>query len=96
MTLDLIKNLEKNLTVGKKVLVLAERLRKKDAPGNLYKSTTKNTPFFNRNEVFIVRQVVPTDGTYYYWILKTTDGDKVIDNRFLRLELFALKNQFDE
>ena len=65
--LDLIKNLEKKLcsplTVGEKVLVLAERLRKKDAPGNLYKSTTKNTPFFNRNEVFIVRKVVPTDDT---------------------------------
>ena len=52
--------------VGEKVLVLAERLRKKDAPGNLYKSTTENTPFFNRNEVFIVRKVVPTDDTYYY------------------------------
>ena len=101
MTLDLIKNLEKKLrsplTVGEKVLVLTERLRKKDAPGgNLYKSTTKNMPFFNRNEVFIVRKVVPTDDTYYYWISKTTDGDKLIDNRFLRQELFALKNQFDE
>ena len=100
MMLDLIKNLEKNfavhLPVGKKVLVLAERLKKKDAPGNLYKSTTENTPFIHRNEVFIVRKVVLTDYTYYYWILKTTDGDKLIDNRFLREELFALKNQFDE
>ena len=84
------------MTVGKKVLVLAERLTKKDAPGNLYKSTTKNTRFFNRNEVFIVRKVVPTDDTYYYWISKTTDGDKLIGNRFLRQELFALKYQFDE
>ena len=84
------------MTVGKKVLVLAERLRKKVAPSNLYKSTTKNTPFFNKNEVFIVRKVVPTDDTYYYWISKTTDSDKLIDNRFLRQGLFALKNQFDE
>ena len=90
------KKLRSPLTVGKKNLVLAERLRKKDAPGNLYKRTTKNMPFFNRNEVFIVRKVVPTDDTYYYWISKTTDGDKLIDNRFLRQELFALKNQFDE
>ena len=90
------KKLRSPLTVGEKVLVLAERLRKKNAPGNLYKSTTENTPFFNRNEVFIVRKVVPTDDTYYYSILKITDGDKLIDNRFLRQELFALKNQFDK
>ena len=62
------KKLRSPLTVGEKVLVLAERLRKKDALGNLYKSTTKNTPFFNRNELFIVRKVVLIDNTYYYWI----------------------------
>ena len=84
------------MTVGEKVLVLTERLRKKDAPGNLYKSTTENMLFLNRNEVFIVRKVVPTDDTYYYWISKTTDRDKLIDNRLLRQELLALKNQFDE
>ena len=89
------KKLRSPLTVGEKVLVLAERLRKKDAPGNLYKRTTENTPFLNRNEVFIVRKVLLTDDTYYYWISKTTDGDKLIDNKFLRQELFALKNQFD-
>ena len=76
------KKLSSPLTVGKKVLVLVERLRKKDAPRNLYKSTTENTPFFNRNEVFIVRKVVLADDTYYYWISKTTDGDKLINNRF--------------
>ena len=80
--------------VGEKVLVLAERLRKKDAPGNLYKSTTKNTPFFNRNELFIVRKVVPVNNTYY--CISKTGGSKLISNKFLRQELFAIKNQFDE
>ena len=89
------KKLRSPLMVGKKVLVLAERLRKKDAPGNLYKSTTENTPFFNRNELFIVRKVVPVDNTYYYWISKTGDS-KLISNKFLRQELFAIKDQFDE
>ena len=89
------KKLNSPLTVGEKVLVLAERLRKKDAPGNLYNSTTKNTPFLNRNELFIVRKVVLIDNTYYYWISKTGDS-KLISNKFLRQELFAIKNQFDE
>ena len=89
------KKLCSTLTVGEKVLVLAERLRKKDAPGNLYKSTTENTLFFNRNELFIVSKVVPVDNTYYYWISKMGDS-KLINTKFLRQELFAIKNQFDE
>ena len=82
------------LIVGEKVLVLAERLKKKDAPGNLYKSTTENIPFFNRDQIFIVRKVLLTENSYHYLISKMTDG-KIINNKFLRQELFALKNQFN-
>ena len=82
------------LVVGKKVLVLAERLRKKDASGNLYKSTTENISFFNREEIFIVRKVFLKEDSYNYWISKTADGE-IINKRFLWQELFALKNQFD-
>ena len=91
------KQLREPLTVGERVLVLAERLKKKDAPGSLFKSTTENIPFFNRNEIFIVRKVLPIDkdhSSYNYWISKS-DEDKIIDKRFLRQELFALKNQFE-
>ena len=45
------KKLRSPLTVGEKVLVLAERLRRKDASGNLYKSMTENVSFFNREEI---------------------------------------------
>ena len=90
------KKLCSPLTVGEKVLVLAEWLRKKTLQVIYIKAQRKIHHFFNRNEVFIVRKVVLTDNTYYYWTSKTTDGDKLIDNRFLRQELFALKNQFDE
>ena len=54
-----------------------------------------NTPFFNINKLFIVRKVVPVDNTYYYWISKIDDS-KLINNKFLRQELFAIKNQFEE
>ena len=82
------------LMVGKKVLALAERLKKKDAPGNLYKSTTENMSFFNREQIFILRKVVPWDDSLDYWISKTEDSE-IIDKWFLRQELFALKNQFE-
>ena len=91
------KQLREPLTVGERVLVLADRLKKKDAPGSLFKSTTENIPFFNRNEIFIVRKVLPIDNnhsSYNYWISKSGE-DKIIDKRFLRQELFALKNQFE-
>ena len=36
------RKLREPLNIGKKVLVLAERFKRKDAPGRLYKSTTQN------------------------------------------------------
>ena len=39
--------------LNEKVLVLAERLKKKNVPGNLYKAATDNMPFFNRDRIFI-------------------------------------------
>ena len=80
--------------MGEKVLVLAKRLKKKkDATGLLFKSTTENIPFFNKKDFFIVRRVLPIRGNFYYWLSKSGE-DKRIDKRFLRQELFALKNQF--
>ena len=40
------------LNLDEKVLILAERLKKKDAPGNLYKASTENMLFFKRNRIF--------------------------------------------
>ena len=85
------KKLRSPLTIGEKVLVLAKRLRKKDAPGSLYKNMTENISFFNREEIFIVRKVLLQENSYNYWISKTADN-KIINKRFLRQELFALKN----
>ena len=42
------------LNLGKKALLLAERLKKKDAPGNLYKAPTENMPFLNKNRIFTI------------------------------------------
>ena len=88
------KKLYSSLTVGEKVLLLAERIRKKDAPGNLYKSTTENISFFNRDEIFTVKKVLLKEDSYNYWISKTADGD-IINKKILRQKLFALKYQFD-
>ena len=80
------------LNLDKKVLVLAQRLKKEDAPGNLYKASTDNMPFFNRDRTFtIYKRAKLNNSTYLYWVGE--DGKK-INGRFLRQELFALNNQF--
>ena len=48
------RTLRSPLNLEEKVLVLAERLKKKDAPGNPYKASTENMPCFNRNIIFII------------------------------------------
>ena len=48
------KRLRDPLEVGEKVLVLTKRLRKKDVPERLYKSTTENKNFFNRERTFTI------------------------------------------
>ena len=42
------------LNLSEKVFVLTERLKKKDALNKLFKASTKNMPFFNRNRFFTI------------------------------------------
>ena len=70
------RKLRSPLNVNEKVLILAERLKKKDASGNLYKASTDNIPFFNRNIIFtIYKRVKLNNGTFLYWLEE--DGRKI-------------------
>ena len=61
------RTLRSPLNLSEKVFVLAERLKKKDAPSKLYKASTKNMPFFNRNRVFsIYKRAKLNNGSYLY------------------------------
>ena len=62
-------------------------------PGVFCKSTTENKSFFNRDEIFFIRRIAFIHDSYNYWISKTVNGE-IINKRFLRQELFALKEQF--
>ena len=86
------RTLTSPLNLEEKVLVLAERLKTKDVPWNLYKACTENMPLFNRDRIFtIYKRSKLKNGIYLYWVEE--DGKK-INSRFLRPELFALNNQF--
>ena len=86
------RKLRELLEINEKVLILAERIKKKDAPGFLFKSTTQNIPFFNKKEIFTIRKYNLVDNVYNYWIKK--ENNQNIDKRFIREELFALENNF--
>ena len=88
------RKLRSPLNLDEKVLVLAKRLRKKHAPGILYKASTDNIPFFNRERIFtIYKRVMLNNGTYLYWVEEKIEK---IDGRLLRQELFALNCQFEK
>ena len=81
------------LNIGEMVLVLSERLKKKDAPGKLYKASTQNKTFYNKDKVFIIRKGLKSlDNVWYYWISEA--NKKIIGSRFKGQELFALKEQW--
>ena len=57
------------LEVEENVLVLAISLRKKDALGTLYKSTTENKTFLNRDKTFTISKRLKLNNcTYLYWL----------------------------
>ena len=92
--IDVKKRLRECLDIDKKVLVLGERLRNKDAPGRLYKSTTENKCFFNRDKNFTISaRSELSNSIYLYWL---NEKERKIKGRFLRQKLLALKNQFVE
>ena len=85
------KRLRENLSIGEKVYILAERIKKKSAPGNFYKQLVQNISYFNKDTVFTIRKIQTIDDIMYYWV-KSPLAE--LSKRFQRSELFALKSNF--
>ena len=85
------KKLRQRLDVGERVYVLAESIKKKSAPGKFYKETVQNISYFNKETVYVVRERKKIDDINYYWIKSPLTNVK---KRFVRSELFALKDNF--
>lgn len=88
------RTLRQSLDIDALFYVLAERLKKKDAPGKLYKNTIENTIFFNKNQFLVAwERVKIKEGDHYYWMSKGIK-EQIIGNKFLRQDLFTLNSQF--
>ena len=65
------------LDVGGKVLILAERIKKKSAPSKFYKEIVQNISYFNKKILFTIRNKQKIDKKTYYWVKNTKDLKKV-------------------
>ena len=85
------KKLRENLNIGERVYVLAERIKKKSAPGKFYKQSVQNIKFFNKDTVYTIRKKQMIEGIRYYWV-KNPIAD--LPKPFSRSEIFALRSNF--
>ena len=86
-----IRKLRENLNIGEEVLVLAERIKKKSAPGKCYKQSVETICDFNIEKTFSIRKKKKINKIDYYW-LKNLQTNRNLTKRFQRTELFAIKN----
>ena len=60
--------MREELSIDEKVFVLAERIKKKSAPGKFYKQSVQNISYFNKEKTFIIRAIQTIDKIKYYWL----------------------------
>ena len=89
------KQLREDLSIGEKVYVLAERIKKKSAPGKFYKQSVQNISYFNKEKIFTIRAIQTIDTIPYSWP-KNSETNRKVAKRFSRTELFALRNNFTQ
>ena len=69
------------------MLVLAEGIQNKSAPGKFYKQSVQNISYFNKEKTFSSRKKQKIDKINYYW-LTDLQNNKKLTKRFL----YLLKN----
>ena len=78
------KQLRTGLSIGERVYVLAERIKKKSASGKFYKQSVQNISYFNREKMFGNRAKQTIDKITYYW-LKNSETNRKVVKRYLLL-----------
>ena len=79
--------------ISEKVLILASRIKKKDAPGRFYKQSVQNISYFNKERTFMIRKKQPIDVITFCWLTNVQNSQKV-PKRFQRNELFTIRGNF--
>ena len=64
------RKLLKNLAVGEKVLILAEKIKKKSAPRKFPKKLFKSYNTLTKKAVFTIKSKQQIDKKAYFWLKK--------------------------
>ena len=84
------KKLRVPLEIGKDVLLLSSRIKKKSDRRKFYKSSVDNKSFFNIKTIFtIIKKSNIDDNKTFYWI-KNEENNKKVLFRVMQEEIFAL------
>ena len=62
------KKLKKDLMIGEKALVSAERIKKKAASGRFYKKSLQKISFVNKDRTFMIRKKQSINDKTFYWL----------------------------
>ena len=87
-----MKKLREILNINEKVLVFAERIRKRSAPGTFYKQSVQNISYFNKEKIFLLERNKKIDKIQHYWL--KDEKNKTIEKGFQTTEFFAVNNNF--
>ena len=71
------RKLRENLSTGEKVLVLAERIKRKPAPGKFYKQSVQKITYFNNEKTFSIIKNQNIDKIDYYWVKNLETNRKI-------------------
>ena len=71
------RKLKENLSTGEKVLVLAERIKRKPAPGKFYKQSVQKITYFNKEKTFSIIKNQNIDKIDYYWVKNLETNRKI-------------------
>ena len=71
------RKLRENLSTGEKVLVLAERIKRKPAPGKFYKQSVQKITYFNKEKTFSIIKNQTIDKIDYYWVKNLETNRKI-------------------
>ena len=67
--IDVKKTFKRTSRSRRKSFSISWTFKKKDTPGRLYKSTTENKSFFNRDKNLIISERSKlNNNTYLYWL----------------------------
>ena len=74
-----------------KILVLAERLRKKSALGKFYKQLEQNIAYFNKEQVFSIRTKPKIDKMTYYLFAEESKKWQVLNKKISKKQIICFK-----